>query len=364
MRRPQAILIQAQEAVGKFGSSRQVPAPTLTDTRLASKLVGVFARQLLGKPRLRGVEHLGWNATKTRFLTPCWQVEEAGLNSTAKMFHPRDEALPRWFTLQDYPLARDFSLVGPQGRYLIALVAASLTRAFLNLAVPTVPIMRSARSLVQAVFRPLGQIAPVELGSERQLTQTLLDQFSGYPLYTTAPEFGIPSSLNYPLFVLGETGVPLQDTLGSEVLAQVTNLSHQVLTSLVLALRRDPVHAHALVQRDSARLLQDLAKEGRRIIQTIAAVEQFELVGPEMPMLESLLSEASAAQASKYFRADQKGVIYIRCRNLPRVQRKALYQELFSKNQQVRLHGDHYLACPAEWFSKILEKLYGGPVDL
>src|SRR5258707_5662635 len=68
--------------------------------------------------------------------------------------------------------------------------------------------MRSAQScsLAQAVFRPLGQIAPVELGSKRQLTQTLLDEFSGYPLYTTAPEFGIPSSLNYPLFVLGGNG--------------------------------------------------------------------------------------------------------------------------------------------------------------
>ena len=168
------------------------------------------------------------------------------------------------------------------------------------------------------------------------------------------------SPFNYPLFVLGETGVLLHERLGSEALAQVTSLSHQVLTSLVLELRRDPIHAHALIQRDSVGLLQDLAKEGKRIIQTIAAVEQFEFVGPEMPLLESLLSELPAANASKYFRRDQKGVIYIRCRNLPRVQRKALYQELFSKNQQVRLHGDHYIACPEDWFSKILEKLYGG----
>jgi hypothetical protein len=149
-----------------------------------------------------------------------------------------------------------------------------------------------------------------------------------------------------------------------QALAQVTSLSHQVLTSLVLELQRDPIPVHALVQRDSARLLQDLAKEGRRIIQTIGAVEQFEFVGPEMPLLESLLSEVSAANASKYFRGDQEGVIYSRCRNLPRVQRKALYKELFNKNQPVKLHGDHYIACPEDWFAKVLQKLYGGPVGL
>jgi hypothetical protein len=43
---------------------------------------------------------------------------------------------------------------------------------------------------------------------------------------------------------------------------------------------------------------------------------------------------------------------------------KTLYQDLFSKNQQIKLHGDHYIACPEDWFSKVLEKLYGGPVGL
>jgi Cu(I)/Ag(I) efflux system membrane protein CusA/SilA len=81
----------------------------------------------------------------------------------------------------------DFHRVGSQARYLIALVTASLTRAFLNLGVPSVRIMRSAQScaLLGAVFRPLGQVAPVELGSLHK--KVLWQQFSGYPLYASGP---------------------------------------------------------------------------------------------------------------------------------------------------------------------------------
>jgi hypothetical protein len=224
--------------------------------------------------------------------------------------------------------------------------------------------MRSAQScaLLGAVFRPLGQVAPVELGSLQK--KVLWQQFSGYPLYASGPGAQAAGPLNYPWFVLDKSGALLHEPISKDDLAQVTGLSHRVFTSLVLKLLSDPVRAHALIQKDSALSLQQLAQEGKVIIGTLGTIERFELVAPELPLLESLLSEISPTSASKYFRREKNGVIYIRCRNFPAIQRKALFRELHTKNQETKLHGDHYIACSESWFSKTLERIYGGPINL
>ena len=107
---------------------------------------------------------------------------------------------------------------------------------------------------------------------------------------------------------------------------------------------------------------QEMALEGRRIIEAIAGVPKFELFEPEFPLLESLLSRPPPQKAPELFRYDQAAaVIYIRCFKLPAVRRTLLLQELAAKNVETKLHGDHYIVCPAAWLLKVLEQLYGQP---
>jgi hypothetical protein len=79
-------------------------------------------------------------------------------------------------------------------------------------------------------------------------------------------------------------------------------------------------------------------------------------------LLESLLSRPPPQKAPELFRYDQAAaVIYIRCFKLPAVRRTLLLQELAAKNVETKLHGDHYIVCPAAWLLKVLEQLYGQP---
>src|SRR6266478_1383646 len=73
-----------------------------------------------------------------------------------------------------------------------------------------------------------------------------------------------------------------------------------------------------------------------------------------------LLSKIVPEQAKEYFCYDLKaGLVYIRCRKLPGMGRKPLYDELVGKNPNVEMHGSHDIACPAFWFIDFLAKFYG-----
>ncbi len=81
--------------------------------------------------------------------------------------------------------------------------------------------------MVQAVFQPLGRRAPLELSSERRLIKKALSaqNFSGYP---TEP-------------------------LDREDLKQISSLSYDVITRLVLSFIQEPLEAQGLI-RDEQRI--------------------------------------------------------------------------------------------------------------
>ena len=175
----------------------------------------------------------------------------------------------------------------------------------------------SSMKLLQAVFRPLGQRAPVELSSERGLIKKALgaQNFSGYPLYVTCPDPSALEEINYPLFLLGRSGMaPPKEQLDSEVLSQVSSLSYRVITSLVLSLIREPLEAQDLIPNEQAPPLDELAREGQRIIETKCQLKQFRLRDQEMPRLAAALSTVPLAALRKYFRYDRgRGVVRFRC---------------------------------------------------
>jgi hypothetical protein len=51
------------------------------------------------------------------------------------------------------------------------------------------------------------------------------------------------------------------------------------------------------------------------------------------------------------------------CRKLRGLTRRPLYDELVSSNPEALLEGDHYIACPQQWFTDLLERFYGCHLD-
>jgi hypothetical protein len=155
-------------------------------------------------------------------------------------------------------------------------------------------------------------------------------------------------------------GIPLRQSI---------SLAHRVISSVVLQLIREPVQAHGLILNDQAGSIEQLALEGRRIIESSGGLNPFDLAGPELHLLEQVLACISPEHASQYFRRESHtGLVVIRCRQLsqltPAVTRQPLYAQLQAQNPEVKLRGKHYISCPAPWFLALLAKFYGGPVGL
>ena len=365
---PKTILVQAQRAANRSGILN-LSMPTVTDPAHQRKLVGILAQQIGTKPTIIGVQVLGWNSTKQRFVAPVWEARNLGLQSTSKVPYPESKILARYFSFLDYRLVDDVSKVTPQARYLIALVAGSIARAFLNQQVPTVAIIRSPESvaLIQSVFRPFGQVAPVELGPTRRLAQQTLStlNFSGFPIFATCPDIRVLKDVNSPLFLLGRSGESLNDPVDAEALSQITSLGHRVFTSLILKFIREPLQAQGLIDKDEAGSANGLALEGKRVIEASAGMGPFDLLEQELPLLKRFLSGVVPDKANQFFRYDHSAsLVFIRCRMLRNLTRKPLYQELVAKNADVKLRGRHYITCPSDWFLDVLARAFGRPAVL
>jgi hypothetical protein len=365
---PKAIVLRARRAV--YESKLKVQTPTILDPSLEQQLVAILSVQLGGQPKVPGVQRLGWNEGKTRFAAPAWAADADGLQATSRIIHPEAQVVSAYFTTEPCPTAEgDLSQVTPQARYLIALLIASLVRGFLNQPTPLVNIQRSvpALAMLQAVFRPLGQKAPVELNPDRgQVLRTLSPRnLSRYPLFVTCPDPSVLEKVSYPLFLVGDCGLALPAPLETQALRQISSLAHRLVSTVVLKLLREPLHAHAHIPNQPGPSPDELALEGQRIIETLGGMGKFELLNLDLPLLQGILSRIALPALPDYFSFEpETGLIHIRCRQLQGLTRKPLYQELLAKCPQVRLRGSHYISCPADWLKQVLENFYGQPVVL
>jgi hypothetical protein len=366
---PKAIILQAQRDANRVGDP-SLPLPTIADMAQQSKLVSIISQQVAHTTQIIGIQRLGWNGVKRRFIAPVWQAGQAGVEATSKIPHPESEILARNYHFLDYKCGEASSQTTPQARYLIAILVAYLARGFLNLQTVPVTILRSPGSftLLQSVFRPLGQIAPIELPPNRRALQCLLfkQNLSAYPIFATCCESKVLDRISYPIFLLANSGTPLGEILTTEAYSQITGLSHHVITSVVSKLIRNPAQAYGLTLSDQAPSIEQLAQEGTQVIE-FSGIPGFEPAEQPLPLLSQVLSRIEPEKASQYFRLDpQSGLVLIRFRLLqdliPKLTRKPLYHELLAHNPQVKPHGNHYIAAPANWFWDLVAKFYGAPV--
>jgi hypothetical protein len=359
-----------QRAVNRVAGP-SLPLPAIIDSGHKSKLVDIVQQQLDGTHKLAGIETLGWNPNRTRFITPAWQVNKGGLEPTSKVFHPKSEKLLQYFSVADYELSEEQNLVTPQARFLITLVAASLGRGFLNLPAQPIKLLRSPESfaLLQSVFRPLGQILPIDSGvPPKDLRQLLLKgNLRRYPLFASSANPTGLDGLNFPLFLLGRSGTSLMEPLiSSEARLQITSLAHRVITAILRQLIRAPGQAQQLFFNEQAPSIDQLASEGLRLMEYGGVAEGFAHCSGAMPLLEQVLSRIRPEEAHQFFSHDPaRGIISIRCRAIHEwVTRKPLYCELAAQNAEVKCRGRHYLEVPADWFLDLLAKHFRRPINL
>jgi hypothetical protein len=119
-----------------------------------------------------------------------------------------------------------------------------------------------------------------------------------------------------------------------------------------------------LIENEEGPPIEELAREGKAIIEARCGIQNYDLLKSEMPLLHRVFTQIAPDMVHQYLRRDSnRGLIYLRCRKLRGVTRKPLYDELVGRNPQVLLDGDHYIACPQQWFTDLLTKFYGGHLD-
>ncbi|MCX6926325.1 MAG: hypothetical protein NT154_24430 [Verrucomicrobia bacterium] len=134
---------------------------------------------------------------------------------------------------------------------------------------------------------------------------------------------------------------------------------------MVLSFIRDPLEAQDLIGNEQHLPLEELAREGQWIIEAKCALKHVVSLNLEMLRLATVLSNLSPVQLRERCHYDRTaGVVRIRCGSLLGVTRIPLFEELVANNPQVKLEGDHYLSCPAEWFLQLLTNFYGRAVTL
>ncbi len=364
------IVQRAEQAVQKAGVISEVNLPIVLDTTLVGRLVDIIGQQTQNKPRRVGIQRLGWSTVKNRFITPGWEARQMGVSKTSKIIHPGSELVAKYFTVDDYPIISATDLVTPQARYLMALVVASMTRAFLNQHTPTTLLIRSPHSLalLGAVFRPFGQVVPIELNPNRRLVLETLSarHFDGYPLYATCPDLSAVENFNYPLFILTESGTPLHEPITPEAATQITSMAHRIFGALAVEFVKDRMNAHGLIDCDQSPGISELALEGKRIIEARCGFPSFDLFEPELPIFQAVLSHIPSDRCNDFFRWDlEEEAVFIRCRLINHITtRQPLFDELLAKNPDIKLHSDHYISCPADWFKDLLSKFYGRAIPL
>src|SRR6266404_5107271 len=347
-----------------------LPLPAIIDSGHKSKLVDIVQQQLDGTHKLVGIETLGWNPNRTRFITPAWQVNNGGLEPTSKLFYPKAETLLQYFRAEEYKLSAQQNLVTPQARSLIALVAALLGRGFLNLPSQPITIQRCPESfaLLRSVFRPLGQLLPIHLAADpKDIRQLLLkENLRRYPLFATSANPTRLDGLDYPVFLMGRSGVSMVEPLSNDAKLQITSLAHHIITAVVMKLIREPSQLQELFFNEQAPSIDHLTSEGLRLIQYSGVGDGFARCSGTMPLLEQVLSRIHPEEAHQFFSQDpDRGIISIRCRAINKwVTREPLYYELAAHNTEVQRRGRHYLEVPADWFLDLLAKHFGRPISL
>jgi hypothetical protein len=122
---------------------------------------------------------------------------------------------------------------------------------------------------------------------------------------------------------------------------------------------------HLLIPSEDEPQIKEMIQEGKRIIEHCLKIKHFSIFESKMPLFEMMLGNVPFTEVGEFFRYDMPtNCIYIRMRKFQAFSRRAVVDELAAKNSEVRLHGHHYISCPADFLFELMSSFYGRPVKL
>lgn len=343
--------------------------PQVVDTTLTRRLGDVLAQQAGTKAQKVGVHRLGWNDDRTKFTAPTWSMTARGEEATSRIPYPYSRFLQAHYDFREYTYTPGTDLITPHVNTFMCMLASGIVRSFLHMMVPPVEIMRNPSSidLLHAMFRAFGQSSPIPFGSQRRSAINTLTQENllGYPVFGVASEAGVVSGLSYPIFLISDTGVPFHEEMTNEVYVQIAGYSQHICSKLILECLRQPSQMHLLIPSEDEPQIKEMIQEGKRIIEHCLKIQHFSIFESKMPLFEMMLGNVPLAEVGEFFRYDMPtNCIYIRMRKFQAFSRRDVVDELAAKNPEVRLHGHHYISCPADFLFELMSSFYGRPVKL
>lgn len=344
--------------------------PQIVDSTLARRLTDVLNIQTAKiKVSLLGIKRLGWNDSRTKFVTPRWEVTAQGVGATSRIPYPHSKFLQSHYDFHEYNVVMNTERITPTINTLMCLLASGVVRSFLHLAVPPVEIMRApnAIGLLHAIFMAFGQSQPIPFGSQRRSAQNILtkENLSGYPVFGMASDAQVVSGLSYPVFLVSDTGLPFHDTMDQTLFEQTMGYTQDLMSRLVLFCLRNPHQMHSLIPSEFEPQQKEMITEGKHILERCLQIGKINIFETDLPVFENMMASVPVDKVQDFFRYDMPTqCVYIRMRKFPNVLRKPLVDELQVRNAEVRLHGLHYVACPAVFFMDLLEAFYGRSIKL
>ena len=300
------IIKAAHQAIKNADLVGAAGVPVILDTTLQNKLPSVLNQLVNHMPLKMGINRLGWSKNYTKFITPSWEASPDGIYATSKIVHPDAEIIFGHYNPRAFTTAINDSVLPGQARYFIAIVTSLLTRAFLKLPTPPVALLRTLNSvtLLQCIFRPLGQIEPIVLtrASWREILSE--NHFVGFPIYATLDTPALLGDIDYPLLVLSDMGLSIPQLMDDVLQAAITSTTYRILASLLLRYLKHRNLAHQFVCGASDATPQSLALEGKSIIEQCSCYKSWDLTDADTPLFHQVLAHIPGPSVIDFFRYD------------------------------------------------------------
>jgi len=222
-------------------NSRDQRVPVITVPDQARVLSGVLGQKCANVPFDEGYSALGW-AREDIFIAPFWMRQELKLTEGRSPVvtegfnfatHYRYAAFPQQLS----PRVTEIDFLSYEARNLLRTLIVWMVRG--SLGYDTVPERiqdgASARNMLKAVCSVFGQVSPLLLNpsARKNRPEKLMRGLSRLPLYANSNNPEVLGALSYPMWILGDTGVQIDNSMNHIELHMLTNTTYHLVNRVI-----------------------------------------------------------------------------------------------------------------------------------
>lgn len=300
--------------------------PTVRDRALMRNVSSYLREQISRAPQVEGIPFLGWNGHRTRFFGPFFSIEGESVVTKEMNFHPNIAEFNCFTNHTRYD--RSFCDALPFAiTKIISQAVSVLVRSYLNIPTKPIPIHNNkyGRVLVESLFESIGQLKPISINMN--IRQKDLPGINGYPVYAVADSKDDMKNIPYPVFLLCDGGVVIENDYSPGVLVAAGQSFRHVMYKTLEWLMA--TKAKTFDKMSAVNYVDAYAAEGSVIICGVCQLEKWLDATVEFKNLETFLSKVSFDKANECITHDlTKHVVTLDLSSRPDVDMDALCAEL------------------------------------